>query len=56
MKDDMGQEVSGEMVPDVVRSGANPVTQRGDKLRLSEASAAHSYIHSCAKTPQHSPN
>lgn len=56
MKDDMSQEVSGEVVPDAVGSGANPVTQWGTKLRLSEATAAHSYVHSCAKKNQHSPN
>lgn len=49
MKDDMSQEVSGEVVPDAVGSGANPVTQWGTKLRLSEATAAQLCTLLCQK-------
>lgn len=56
MKDDMSQEVSGEVVPDAEGSGANPVSQWGNKLRLSEARGAHSYIPTCAKNSQRCPN
>lgn len=51
----MSQEVSSKMVSDVAGSGANAATQWGNKLRLSEADAAHSYVLLCTKkTPAHS--
>lgn len=44
------------MVPDVAGSGANAATQWGNKLRLCDAGAAHSYIQLCTEKTQHTLN
>lgn len=55
LKDDMGQELSGKMVPEVAGSGANPVAQWENKLGLKLVLHVATHAH-VPKKPQLSPS